>query len=98
MFCDIFLAGDYQPVKFYIATTVRMSYTKPIHAEIKQWFADNIDRLIVERPSWSDVTRVPDEFLPPHVLAAEGWANRRRSSVSVRELVGLEESVNANNS
>ena len=35
--------------------------------------------------------KIPDEFLPSEVLAAEGGAKRRRSSLSLREVVGLEE-------
>jgi len=36
---------------------------------------------------------IPDDFLPQAALEAEGGTNRtrRRSSVSLREMVGLEE-------
>jgi len=34
---------------------------------------------------------IPDEFLPKDVLEAEGGAKRRRSSVSLREIVGWKE-------
>ena len=34
---------------------------------------------------------IPDEFLPKYVFEAEGGENRRRSSVSLREIVGLRE-------
>jgi len=42
-------------------------------------------------PNWIDL--IPDDFLPQAVLEAEGGTNRkrRRSSVSLREIVGLEE-------
>ena len=40
---------------------------------------------------------IPDEFLPKEILEAEGGAKRRRrrSSVSLREIVGLREVDNA---
>ena len=34
---------------------------------------------------------IPDELLPKDVLKAEGGAKRRRSSVSLREIIGLRE-------
>ena len=34
---------------------------------------------------------VPDEYLPKEIFEAEGGAKRRRSSMSLRETVGLRE-------
>jgi len=47
----------------------------------------------VDNPDWFKIELIPDEFLPQAVLEAEGGTNRkrRRSSVSLREMVGLEE-------
>ena len=67
----------------------RISYTKAAHGEVKAWVAANVDRWREENPDWFDVQRIPDEFLPPRVIVAEGGASRRRrSSVSFKELVG----------
>ncbi len=33
---------------------------------------------------------IPDDFLPQDVYEAEGGTKRRRSSVSLKEIVGLE--------
>jgi len=68
-------------------------YTKSIEAEVKEWVAHNIDRWKEENPEWFKIDLIPDEFLPQAVLEAEGGANRkrRRSSVSLREIVGFEE-------
>jgi len=68
----------------------RISYTKPIHPEIKDWVKANIERWRSEKPSWFQVDLIPDEFLPVDVFEAEGGARRRRrSSISVREIIGL---------
>ena len=65
-----------------------MSYTKPIWDEIKEWIAVNVDRWREENPEWFDIQRIPDEFLPPRVVVAEGGESRRRSSsLSLRELL-----------
>ena len=66
-----------------------MSYTKSQHGEMKELIAANIDRWREENPDWFDIQRIPDEFLPHRVVVAEGGeSRRRRSSVSLRELVG----------
>jgi len=41
-----------------------------------------------ERPDWFKIEMIPDEYLPKNVFEAEGGAKRRRSSVSLREMVG----------
>jgi len=67
----------------------RISYTKPIHGEIKEWVKENIERWRSEKPSWFQVDLIPNEFLPVDVLEAEGGARRRRSRISFREIIGL---------
>jgi len=74
--------------------TNRISYTKPIHGEIKEWVKENIERWRSETPSWFHVDLIPDDFPPVDVLEAEGGARRRRrSSISVRDIIGLTRDV-----
>jgi len=58
---------------------------------VKEWVAENIDQWRRDQPNWFKIEMIPDEFLPKDVLEAEGGAKRRRSSVSLREIVGLRE-------
>ncbi|GMI50270.1 hypothetical protein ScalyP_jg12132 [Parmales sp. scaly parma] len=65
-----------------------MSFTAPIHDEIKVWVAENIDRWGVEQKEWFRIEQIPDEFLPAtKFLEAGGW-KRRRASASFKELMG----------
>ena len=76
-------------IKFQWVFGVRASYISHIRDDAKMFVANNIDRWREEKPDWFDVQLVPDEFLPASVLSAEGGlSRRRRSSVSLRELVG----------
>ena len=87
--CKRFQDASEDSIRFDSVFFNRMSYTKPLHGEIKEWVAANIDRWREENPEWFDIHRIPDEFLPPRVVVAEGGeSRRRRSSVSLRELVG----------
>ena len=87
--CKRFQDASEDSIRFDSVFMNRMSYTKPLHGEIKEWVSANVDRWREENPEWFDVQRIPDEFLPASVLLAEGGASRRRrSSVSLRELVG----------
>ena len=93
--CKLFLDASEDSVRFMAAFHKRKSHTKSIHGEIKEWVAMNIDRWKKENPEWFDIRLIPDEFLPPRVVVAEGGASRRRrSSVSFKELVGGDESKN----
>ena len=67
----------------------RLSYTKPIHDEVRTWVAENIAGWKEEKPDWFNIELIPDDMLPDEVLESEGGAarKRRRSSVSLRELV-----------
>jgi len=81
---------DFQ--KFEIVFTKNRSFCEPINAEVKEWVENNIERWIAQHPVWFNVSMVDDEFLPSDVFEAAGGARRRRSSISLRELVaGLEE-------
>ena len=91
--CKRFKDASEDSVRFDAAFLNRKSYTKTINLEIKEWVAVNVDRWREENPEWFDIQRIPDEFLPPQVVVSEGGASRRRrSSVSLRELVGGSES------
>jgi len=83
-------AKDFQ--KFDVIFDTNLDYSKPVHGEVKEWIAANIDRWRAEMPEWFIVEIIPDEFLPKEVFEAEGGAKRRRrSSVSLREIVGVRE-------
>ena len=87
----LFQKGTDDLQKFDAVFTTRSSFTKAIHAEIKEWVRLNIDRWRLEAPEWFDVEQIPDEFLPVEVYEAEGGdrRKRRRSSLSMREMAGL---------
>jgi len=68
-----------------------MSYTKSIHEEVRTWVAGNIRRWQLEKPPFFKIDMIPNDLLPEDVLEAEGGARRKVSTVSVREMVGLEE-------
>ena len=87
---ELFQNATNNAMKFDAAFTNRISYTKPIHGEIKEWVRQNIDRWRLEAPEWFVVELIPDEFLPVEVYEAEGGEGRkRRNSVSMRQMVGL---------
>ena len=79
--------------RFVAVFGTRLSYTKSIHGEVKTWVEENVDIWTQGNVKWFQADKVPDEFLPPRVVVAEGGASRRRrSSVSFKELVGGGES------
>ena len=84
--------GAKESQKFDILFDNNLDYSKPVHGEAKEWIAANIDRWRADQPEWFIVEMIPDEFLPKEVFEAEGGAKRRkRSSVSLREIVGVRE-------
>lgn len=87
----LFKEGKTDAMKFDAAFTNRISFTAPIHGDIKIWVKDNIDRWKLEQKEWFKIELIPDTFLPLEVFKAEGGhSRRRRSSVSFREIVGLQ--------
>ena len=60
---------------------------------MRLWVASNIEGWIEDKPDWFRIKMIPDDFLPRGLLEAEGGAQRRRSSVSMRELVAFEQAV-----
>jgi len=77
---------DYQ--RWDAAFDNRLSYTKEAHGEVKQWVAENIERWKAEGEAWFKIEMIPDAFFPSDVLEEEGGARRRRTVVSVCELLG----------
>ena len=98
--CELFLSASSEDIiKFKVAFRKNLRFTKSIEAEAKEWVANNIDQWKVDKPDWFKIELIPDEFLPQAVLEAEGGAaKRRRSSVSLREIVGIAPVVNKNDS
>jgi len=89
--CELYLTGQDDFQKFDAIFTVRIQYTKTIHEKVKEWVAANIDEWRRIEPDWFNIEMIPDELLPKEVIEAEGGAKRRRSSLSLREMVGLRE-------
>jgi len=89
--CELFFTSQDDFQKFDAIFTNRIQYTKSIHEEVKEWVAENIDQWRRNQPDWFNIEMIPDEYLPKEVFEAEGGAKRRRSSVSLREMVGLRE-------
>jgi len=89
--CELYLTSKEDSQKFDAIFTNRIQFTKSIHGEVKEWVAANIDPWMRENSDWFNIEIIPDEFLPNYVFEAEGGAKRRRSSVSLREIVGLRE-------
>jgi len=89
--CELYSTSNDDYAKFDTVFGTRIEYTKSIHEEVKEWVAANIDKWKRETPDWFNTEIIPDEFLPKDVFEAEGGAKRRRSSVSLMEIVGLGE-------
>ena len=89
--CELYLTSNDDYAKFDTVFGTRIQYTKSIHGEVKVWVAANIDKWRRDLPDWFNIEIIPDEFLPKYVFEEEGGAKRRRSSVSLREMVGLRE-------
>ena len=68
-----------------------MSQRAAAHEAKKEEVRREEDRWRREEPAWFRVDKIGDEFLPSDVFEAVGGAGRRRSIMSVRVFVGLEE-------
>ena len=88
---ELFRTSATDEAKFRAAFKNRRSFVNGIEDEIKLWVGENIDRWRREEPAWFRVDKIGDEFLPSDVFEAVGGAGRRRSIMSVRVFVGLEE-------
>ena len=88
--CEYYLDATDDASRWDAFATNSVDYTENIHPQVKEWIANNIGRWRLEGPEWFNVEMIPDEFLPVEVYVAEGGARRRRSSVSLRGMVGLD--------
>ena len=95
--CERFIEATDDKSKFSAAFDNRMSYKKAIKEEVKDWVANNIDSWEAEKPDWFVVSKIPDDFLPMEVFAAEGGFKRKRSNFSIKEIPGRIHSIIANN-
>jgi len=85
--CECFTTSTKDHQKFDAAFDNLIDFTTAIHGEVKAWVAANIEGWKATQPEWFKIEKIPDEFLSPLVLAEEGGAKRRRSSVSMFEHV-----------
>jgi len=88
--CDNFFLVPDDASRFFNVFLNNLKHTRAIRPQVKQWVAENIERWKREGEEWFVIGFIPDDFLPGEVLEAEGGAKRRRSSVSLREIVGLD--------
>jgi len=89
--CELFLTSKEDHQRFRAVFKNRIEFTKSIYEEVKEWVGENINQWKRRNPNWFKIEKIPDEFLPKGVFESEGGAKRRRSSVSLREIVGLKE-------
>ena len=86
--CKMFLETEEDSLKWDAVFTNRIQYTESIHGEVKEWVKANIDTWKSDNPEWFVIEKIPDDFLPKEMFEAEGGAKRRRSSLSLREIIG----------
>ena len=39
----------------------RIEFSKPVHADVKEWVAEEIEFWIAEKPDWFKIEAIPDE-------------------------------------
>ena len=54
--------------KFGLIFGCRLSFTKDIQEEVKNWVAQNIGRWMSENEFWFDIDAIDDDFLPEDIL------------------------------
>jgi len=91
--CELFKTSNDDSMKYDAIFSNRLSFTKSINEEVQEWVGANVARWKAENPTWFRIELIPDDFLPTGVLQTEGGARRRRSSVSLRSIVGMDEKL-----
>ena len=61
---ELFKESKVDSSKFRAAFKKRASYTKPVHADVLKWVAENLDRWRNEKEEWFNQDLIPDAFLP----------------------------------
>ena len=87
---ELFEKGLTDPVKFDAVFTTRVEYTEKIHDKVKVWIAENIGQWRKDKPEWFKIELIPDRLLPKKIIEEEGGVRRKRSSVSMASVLGLE--------
>jgi len=86
--CELFSTSEQDFQRLDAVFTNRLSYTNNEHEQVKVWVAANIDRWRADKPDWFKIKTIQDDLLPNDVVGAEGGKNRKRSTVSIREVIG----------
>jgi len=87
--CKYFTTSKEDCKRWDVVFENRLQYTESVHGEVKEWVGSNIARWKKKKPDFFNIEMIPDDFLPRDVYEMEGGAKRRRSNVSLREIVGL---------
>jgi len=61
--CELFATCQEDSGKFDAVFSNRLSYSKNVHEEVKQWVADNVDRWKVEGENWYHPEMMENNFL-----------------------------------
>jgi len=92
--CDQFLTSKMDSAKLDALFGNQRRFTRKVREEAKEWIAENITRWRAEPEDWFIIELIEDDLLPKPVYQAEGGRHRgRRSSVSVRSVLGLEDNL-----
>ena len=79
--CELYHTATDDSLQFDSIFGNRLSFTRSIHEEVRQWVASNIVRWQREKPDWFKIEMIPNDFLPTDVLEEEGGEIRRRASI-----------------
>jgi len=91
--CEWYSSADEDRVRFEAIFSNRIQYTTSIHAEVKEWIAENIDRWKAEKLAWFKIRRIPNNLLSMAVLEAEGGGARRRRNLRETLKFGFDDSL-----
>jgi len=81
--CEQFqTSSENESARFEAVFNNRLSYTKSIEGDVKEWVAEKIDNWTAEKPSWFKIEMIPASFLPREVRrpSEQGRLNTRRGN------------------